>query len=892
MQGGHANLDKNSFRGAIIGGTYENCFDDGVPVVSAPSEYDKRVVGVQFDHISGSHGSVSKVPALKLFLATAPTKSEMGIKTVDLGASWVCYKVSTGGFLVAASKILPHAKCICYFLPKHPSKWAAATNNLSPTHSSFEMVSSTVEVMDDSVVACGGFHDHDTEVLHSHEGECHQIIAAIEHFDADESKICHEDDEEDDHDHFQHTQVMYRNLCGGRTSTVPKLRFSSSDEEEEESIFSMHQDAQMTQETNGDVVFPGSCATDAIFDEALDESINALNLSDDVDVVRGSYDHFHGDTECIEDYVGPDWNNSVVVSNVMLFLGDMTSDLLLVSKQWALECFKIRAASLSQPGACQALDHRGWTRFMMEYGDGKFLSAGACKDVFCVYPQSSILPSLPFPSGAGFQAVSVMDMLDLQERGVADSIARELEISMLCSSLVTLNVCPNLLQIYSIFEADFPPCSRLWKRGNNLVFPSTQPQLLEGEVVAEMNKLNVGEFQYIRMEFCSRGDLEEVVRARESFVAEEVRSMFFQMCFALYTCREQLSMRHYDVKLLNFFSTGPESLFPSHDELEFDTDMMQLDETHTLGPCIDVGFGEHVYSLPLGSANAPLSQSIVKLADFGTSCVGSGTLSLPISAHQFTTLENTPPEYLFLGSHARECYSADTFCLGLSFFHLLAGEEPYEEHLKSVLCPVYLKGKLQKLWRTDKSESQYNVIAEVIDSLDGDDCTDVLYDTFYRYMVMFDLDISAITRDNDVEDSECDPSMESPYPPNNGVLCAAIDSLGLDEGRMTGPRSRLRRECIHKFQQDRAAWSLRRGTSDVMQRVRHNLSSLGEGSLDLLCMMVDLDASKRCSLHDALTSPLFHSLRVLDETCYPGSAEAKGGRAFMHYKNKQFLPIF
>lgn len=208
------------------------------------------------------------------------------------------------------------------------------------------------------------------------------------------------------------------------------------------------------------------------------------------------------------------------------------------------------------------------------------------------------------------------------------------------------------------------------------------------------------------------------------------------------------------------------------------------------------------------------------------------------------------------------------------------------------MCPLHLKGKLQKLWRTGDPENQYYVIAEVIDSLDGDDCTDVLYDTFYRYMVMFDLDISAVTEGDDSEDSVCDPSMECPYPPNNPVLCAAMNCLGLAEERMSGALSRQRRECIHKFRQDRAAWSIRDGTSEVMQRVRHHLSLLGEGALELLCMMVDLDASKRCSMHDALTSTLFHPLRIHEESCYPGSAASKGGRSFLHYKNKQFLPIF
>ena len=627
MQGGHANLDKNSFRGAIIGGTYENCFDDNVPVVSAPSDYDKRVVGVQMVYPNENYRRESCAPTLKVFLASASTKSDRAIKTVSLGMSWVCYKVSTGGYLVSASKIIPHEKCVCYFLPKHPSKWAAATNNVSPSHSRFAIAS--IDVMDDSVVDCNGFNDDVDDNMDDSRDECNQIISAIDHFDADESKICHEEDDDEDQDHFQYTQVMYHNLCGAK-STVPKLRFSSSDEEEdEESIFSLHQDTQATQDTEyGGMLYPGSSTVD--FEDTLDKSIDALRLNDSGD------DDFDDDNERPDDQV--DWNNSNVVAHVLSFLVDSSSEspsmidtLALVSKSWALECFKIRASDLSLPGACQQLDHHGWVRFMKEYGDGKFLSAGACKDVFCVYSQSRELSTVP----ASFQAVSVMDMIDLQERDVADSIARELEISMLCSSLVSLNICPNLLQVYSLFQSEYPPCSSLWKRGKGLEFPSSQ-QISESDVRGAIAKLSPGEYQYIRMEYCASGDLEEVVRGRSGFDPVEVRSMLFQMCFALYTCREQLSMRHYDVKLLNFFSTGAESLLKSG---EFDSSLMHdKSRDDNMCPCIDVGFGEHTYSLPLGNAHSQSAKSMVKLADFGTSCVGPSTLSLPITAHQVSNI--------------------------------------------------------------------------------------------------------------------------------------------------------------------------------------------------------------------------------------------------------------
>ena len=34
-----------------------------------------------------------------------------------------------------------------------------------------------------------------------------------------------------------------------------------------------------------------------------------------------------------------------------------------------------------------------------------------------------------------------------------------------------------------------------------------------------------------------------------------MRSMLFQIFYAMYACREKLALRHFDVKLLNFFVT-------------------------------------------------------------------------------------------------------------------------------------------------------------------------------------------------------------------------------------------------------------------------------------------------------------------------------------------------
>lgn len=132
---------------------------------------------------------------------------------------------------------------------------------------------------------------------------------------------------------------------------------------------------------------------------------------------------------------------------------------------------------------------------------------------------------------------------------------------------------------------------------------------------------------------------------------------------------------------------------------------------------------------------------------------------------QFTTLENTPPEFLMLGSIARQAYTADTFALGLSFLHLLIGYEPYEELLADIRCPLYLKVRLNHLWACcENVDDPFYVIREVIESMMDDkqleifnrkqqnngkintrngrrqfefaEGADILFDTMYRYLVL------------------------------------------------------------------------------------------------------------------------------------------------------------
>jgi serine/threonine protein kinase len=163
-------------------------------------------------------------------------------------------------------------------------------------------------------------------------------------------------------------------------------------------------------------------------------------------------------------------------------------------------------------------------------------------------------------------------------------------------------------------------------------------------------------YQYIRMEYCSGGDLEEVVRRAGQLNLSTVKSILFQIFFAFYAGREKLCLRHFDVKLLNFFVSDGSCLLSPTQKEEYDKTIINNNNnnnennnnnnnnnenkhninnnnnnTHNSDTIkMRVGFGDHVFSLPLQIS----SLSVVKLADFGTSAVGAAGLGESVTAQQ------------------------------------------------------------------------------------------------------------------------------------------------------------------------------------------------------------------------------------------------------------------
>ena len=277
------------------------------------------------------------------------------------------------------------------------------------------------------------------------------------------------------------------------------------------------------------------------------------------------------------------------------------------------------------------------------------------------------------------------------------------------------------------------------------------------------------------MELCKHADAEKFIRKLPNNMLDplDCRNILFQMAFALHVAGDKLGMKHYDVKLLNFFlqsaldDSTPEDIHPD--------------------VVLRYGIGSSVFRFRM----TPSTAFIVKLADYGTSVLRSDSDGQPISIGQFTTFENTPPDYLILGNDAKQGYGHDCFGLGLSMLHLFTGYCPYEEILKDVVCPDALKTKLRKIWNS----STHDIIcsAMMYEDSNGTEVEDeTFYDTLYRFIILFGL-----------------PTHKIKYE-GSGKVRRAINSTLLKEGTAD---SRV-------FESDRRIFSLANGSNEIISNAR------------------------------------------------------------------------
>lgn len=496
----------------------------------------------------------------------------------------------------------------------------------------------------------------------------------------------------------------------------------------------------------------------------------------------------------------------------------------------------------NQPPCSAALSmQRSWDYILDKFPWGAYLSEGTFKRVFRVWNASV----------KAEEAVSVMDVNKIDDKNI---VGNELAVSIMLSSLARRNVCPNFVKMRGVFTSLYEPPKTVWgcsenkkPRGSYYDADSNAIQDKVEEPLVEEQGL----FQYIRMELCKFGDVEEFIKNQPDTMIHplEARMLLFQMAFSLHVAGDRFGLKHYDVKLLNFFMQSANDADISVDDYPFTV--------------LRYGFGAHIFNLKMKTSRA----FIAKLADFGTANTRPESNGQPVMLNNFTTLENTPPDFMILGDAAVQGFGHDCFGLGLSMLHLFTGDSPYEEILESVTCPINLKKKLKRVWEGNNSKGSngYSVIQSVImldvwQDEDGNiegEVDDTLYHTLYRFLVLFGIPEHKFQWKegckiwNAISSCLEDVSEKSPTKVrrsrrnNTKELGGAKNNVGLD---------------VPQYQADCELFNLRYGKDPRIVRARESLESM-EGGMDLLFSLVAFDPNKRASALDVINSTFMSTLR-------------------------------
>ena len=202
--------------------------------------------------------------------------------------------------------------------------------------------------------------------------------------------------------------------------------------------------------------------------------------------------------------------------------------------------------------------------FRAKFPWARFLAEGGFKQVYMVF-NAEMQRS---------EAVSVMDMAAMEELGnvaVADSevqlsllpsmfslslaFARarththtQVRLSFLLSRLVQRRHCPHFVQVYQFLRTSQPPPAE-WGNADNKEPKgrlSTFLRTLAGGAGARRKagrqvKVREGDYQYIRMELCDGGDVEEAMRAHPKppvrVVVELIRQVRGRLSLRVCVCR-------------------------------------------------------------------------------------------------------------------------------------------------------------------------------------------------------------------------------------------------------------------------------------------------------------------------------------------------------------------
>lgn len=412
-------------------------------------------------------------------------------------------------------------------------------------------------------------------------------------------------------------------------------------------------------------------------------------------------------------------------------------------------------------------------------------------------------------------------------------LGAELAVSCLLSTFPRRGICPNFVITRGVFTCAYDAPSNRWgsaenKRPQGNCYDASFNYKIPRPPASKFR----GVYQYIRMEYCNCGDVEEYIKKQDDglIVPSVAQGLLFQMAFGLHAAADRYSVKHYDIKLLNIF--------------------LQMLDVAGGELVLRYGLGSHFFAVRM----PPQAALIAKIADYGTADIRPASNGQPVTIAQFTTLENTPPDFIILGDLATQGHGHDSFALGLCMIHLFTGHEPYEEILASVKCSPVLKRKLRAIFEVEDVHGYHTIRSVILQDVYQDEAGHILegepdmtlYDTFYRYLVLFGIPEDKFDR------------VRCPL-----VWNAVEEAL---EGKVLGGRSRsqtVKRKCAPdgpQFARDQKIYSIRQGTNKYIARARKVLEQ-APGGLDLLFHLCSFDPSKRASAMDVLNSAFMENLR-------------------------------
>ena len=508
------------------------------------------------------------------------------------------------------------------------------------------------------------------------------------------------------------------------------------------------------------------------------------------------------------------------------------------------------------------------------YPCGRFLAEGGTKLVYKAFNKSA----------RRWEAMSVVDRRALREAGLESQLQTELWVTHLLGQLRQHGRCPHFLRLHQTFTCTEKPPAEAWgdteppevsgdegsgsdeDEPTELPPPKEEPRAgrTARKPARATRKPPAGCHQYIMMELAEGGDMEEACKAcpGEAYDVAQLPSLLLQMLFSVLAAQRELSLRHYDLKLLNFFLAAPPRAPAA--------------AAHATRVAMRYGVAGRLLELQL-PADEP---SLVVLADFGTADIRPETLGQPITDQQFTTLENTPPDFLLCGCGANQSFAADAFGLGLCVLHLLTGKAPYEELLAPVRCPAELRAALLQVWGEPEGAT-YAVVRRQLDAhvdaedeaetdADADGGGSVLFDTLYRYLCLFGAELGAEEDeedDDEEEDDDADDSCEGCVA--NSAAWAAVQGWLATGGGRT------------RFGRDHAQWSAFHGRNKAVAAAQRRMAAL-PGSEALLRGLVRFEPRRRWSVARALRSEVFTSLRC---EAQPASEASDDLLHYLHYQN-------